>query len=121
MVKLKDLLTEAKGKQIYSMWIGIRKENAKLRADAMNKANIQAEKNIQKLVGTEVWDNKEKLTGKIISVKFDENIKAKSDQFGYVTAGSLGKFSAVIQWENGKKYTISSPYLYGNEPVFLNK
>ena len=46
MVKLKDLLTEAKGKQIYSMWMGIRKENAKLRADAMNKANIQAEKNI---------------------------------------------------------------------------
>ena len=42
MIKLKELLTEAKGKQIYSMWIGIRKENAKLRADAMNKANIEA-------------------------------------------------------------------------------
>ena len=121
MINLKDIITEGKGKQIGSMWNGIKKENAKIRADAINKANKKIEKNLQKLVGVKVWDNKEKISGKIISVKFDENINAKPDSMGFVNTGEINKFSAVIQWDNGKKYTINSPYLYGNEAVYLDK
>ena len=121
MVKLKNLLKEGKGKQIYSMWVGIRKENAKIRADAINKANKQIEKNIQKLVGVKVWDNQQKISGKIISVKFDNKINARPDSMGFVNVGEVNKFSAMIKWDNGKTLKINTPYLYHDEPVFLDK
>ena len=121
MIKLKDILTEGKGKQIGSMWNGIKKENAKIRADAINKANKKIEKNLQKLVGVRVWDNKVKVSGTIKSVKFDNKIIAKPDSMGFVNAGEVNKFSAVIKWHSGKTQVVTGPYLFGDEPIYLDK
>ena len=121
MIKLKDLFKEGKGRQIGSMWNGIKKENAKIRADAINKANKKIEKNLEKLVGVRVWDNKVKVSGTIKSVKFDNKISAKPDSMGFVNVGEVNKFSAVIQWHSGKKQVVTGPYLFGDEPIFLDK
>ena len=99
----------------------LEKENAKIRADAINKANKKIEKNLEKLVGVRVWDNKVKVSGTIKSVKFDNKINAKPDSMGFVNVGEVNKFSAVIQWHSGKKQVVTGPYLFGDEPIFLDK
>ena len=41
MINLKDIITEGKGKQIGSMWNGIKKENAKIRAGCYQQVQIK--------------------------------------------------------------------------------
>mgnify|MGYP000312303020 CR=1 FL=1 len=118
MIKLKDIITEGKGKQIGSMWNGIKKENAKIRADAINKANKKIEKKHKVFATTYIVKKNYKKGNPLLGICLGmQMLMSRSEEFGNNSGLSIikGKIKKIKRQKKIKLPFISRYYYEASE------